>query len=161
MSIDWDASSPYFTDDHRAFADTVRQFTAKEITPYIEEWEAAGYVDRDLYRKAGAIGAFGDGFDAEYGGHGQRDALMRYVLMDELSQAGSGGVVAAMLSNYIGLPPVQRLGSDELKARVITPCQTGDAIAAYERVLENDHAHIHARTNLGGLLLQDVADRLA
>lgn len=130
MSIDWDASSPYFTDDHRAFADTVRQFTRNEITPYIEEWETAGYVDRDLYRKAGRIGIFGDGFEAEYGGHGQRDALIRYVLMDELSQAGSGGVVASILSNYIGLPPVQRFGSDEMKARVIAPCQTGDAIAA-------------------------------
>jgi len=130
VSIDWDASSPYFTDDHRAFADTVRQFTRNEITPYIEEWETAGYVDRDLYRKAGRIGIFGDGFEAEYGGHGQRDALIRYVLMDELSQAGSGGVVASILSNYIGLPPVQRFGSDEMKARVIAPCQTGDAIAA-------------------------------
>lgn len=130
MSIDWDASNPYFSDDHRAFADTVRQFTRNEITPYIEEWETAGYVDRDLYRKAGRIGIFGDGFEAEYGGHGQRDALIRYVLMDELSQAGSGGVVASILSNYIGLPPVQRFGSDEMKARVIAPCQTGDAIAA-------------------------------
>ena len=83
-----------------------------------------------LYKTAGAIGLFGDGFDAEYGGHGQRDALMRLVLMEELCRSGSGGVVAALFSNYIGLPPIQKFGSDEIKARVITPCQSGDAIAA-------------------------------
>lgn len=130
MTIDWNAANPFFTDDHRAFADTVRTFTQNEIVPHIDAWEREGFVDRDLYRKAGAIGLFGDGFEAEYGGHGQRDALVRYVLMDELAQAGSGGVVAAMLSNYIGLPPVQRFGSEELKARVIAPCQEGEAIAA-------------------------------
>ena len=55
---------------------------------------------------------------------------MRLVIMDEVSQAGAGGVSASMLSNYIGLPPIQRFGSDELKARVIAPCQAGERIAA-------------------------------
>ena len=124
------ASSPFYTDDHRAYRDVVRQFTKNEIAPNVHEWDLAGEVPRDLYRAAGAIGLFGDGFDAEYGGHGQRDALMRLVLMEELCMAGSGGVVAALFSNYIGLPPVQKFGSDEVKAEVIEPCQTGEKIAA-------------------------------
>ncbi len=123
-------SSPFYTDDHHAYRDVVRQFTAKEIAPYVHEWDLAGEVPRDLYRSAGAIGLFGDGFDAEFGGHGQRDALMRLVLMEELCRAGSGGVVAALFSNYIGLPPVQKFGSDEVRAEVITPCQSGEKIAA-------------------------------
>ena len=130
MTIDWSASTPFFNDDHRAFAETIRQFTQNEIVPNVEKWEAAGMVDRDLYRKAGAIGVFGDGFEAEYGGHGQRDALMRLVMLDELAQAGAGGVIASTLSNYIGLPPIQRYGSEDMKARVIAPCQAGEAIAA-------------------------------
>lgn len=123
-------SSPFFTDEHEAFRDVVRQFTAAEITPFVHEWDLAGEVPRELYVKAGKIGLFGDGFDAEYGGHGQRDALMRLVLMQELCRAGSGGVIASLFSNYIGLPPIQRFASDELKARVIEPCQTGEKIAA-------------------------------
>jgi acyl-CoA dehydrogenase len=123
-------STPFFTEDHLAYADVVRRFTENEITPHVHQWDLDGEVPRELYKKAGAIGLFGDGFDAEHGGHGQRDALMRLVLMRELSRSGSGGVVAALFSNYIGLPPVQRFGSDEMKARVITPCQSGDAIAA-------------------------------
>jgi len=123
-------SSPFYTDDHHAYREVVRQFTEKEIAPNVHEWDLAGEVPRDLYVKAGAIGLFGDGFDEEHGGHGQRDALMRLVLMEELCRAGSGGVVAALFSNYIGLPPIQRFGSDEMKARVIAPCLSGDKIAA-------------------------------
>jgi len=123
-------SSPFYTDEHHAYREVVRQFTEKEIAPHVHEWDLAGEVPRDLYVKAGAIGLFGDGFDEEHGGHGQRDALMRLVLMEELCRAGSGGVVAALFSNYIGLPPVQRFGSDEMKARVIAPCMSGEKIAA-------------------------------
>ncbi len=123
-------SSPFYTEDHEAYRAVVRQFTENEITPHVHEWDLAGEVPRDLYKKAGAIGLFGDGFDAEYGGHGQRDALMRLVLMEELCRSGSGGVVAALFSNYIGLPPVQKFAPDDIKAKVITPCQSGEAICA-------------------------------
>lgn len=123
-------SSPFYNEDHEAFRAVVRQFTEKEITPNAHEWDLAGEVPRELYNKAGAIGFFGDGFEAEYGGHGQRDALMRLVLMQEVAQSGSGGTVAALLSNYIGLPPVQKFGSEETKAKVLPPCMSGEAIAA-------------------------------
>ncbi|MEM9607191.1 MAG: acyl-CoA dehydrogenase family protein [Actinomycetota bacterium] len=123
-------SSPFFTEDHDAYREVVRNFTEKEITPHVHEWDLAGEVPRELYEKAGAIGLFGDGFDEEYGGHGQRDALMRLVLMEELCRSGSGGVVAALFSNYIGLPPIQRHGAAEMKARVLTPCMSGEKIAA-------------------------------
>ena len=124
------SSSPFYTEDHAAFRLVVRQFTEKEIAPYIPDWEKAGEVPRMLYKKAAEIGIFGDGFDATYGGHGQRDAILRMVIFQELCAAGSGGVVASLLSNYIGLPPIQRFGSTEMKERVLTSCLTGDKIAA-------------------------------
>lgn len=124
------SSSPFYTEDHAAFRLVVRQFTEKEIAPYIPDWEKAGEVPRMLYKKAAEIGIFGDGFDATYGGHGQRDAILRMVIFQELCAAGSGGVVASLLSNYIGLPPIQRFGSTEMKERVLTSCLTGDKVAA-------------------------------
>ena len=123
-------SSPFYSEDHEAFRSVVRQFAKNEIIPNIQEWEQAGEVPRDLYRKAASIGIFGDGFEEVYGGHGQRDAILRMVIMQELAMAGSGGVVASILSNYIGLPPIQRAGSDEMKAKVLTPCLAGDAVSA-------------------------------
>ena len=123
-------SSPFYTEDHEAFRLVVRQFTEKEIVPHIAEWEEAGEVPRNLYKKAAEVGIFGDGFDAQYGGHGQRDAILRMVILQEVSAAGSGGVVASLLSNYIGLPPIQRFGSTEMKERVLASCLAGDRVAA-------------------------------
>ncbi|HJM99252.1 MAG TPA: acyl-CoA dehydrogenase family protein [Acidimicrobiales bacterium] len=123
-------SSPFYSEDHEAFRLVVRQFTEKEIVPHIAEWEEAGEVPRNLYKKAAAVGIFGDGFDAEYGGHGQRDAILRMVILQEVSAAGSGGVVASLLSNYIGLPPIQRFGSTEMQERVLASCLAGDRVAA-------------------------------
>ena len=123
-------SSPFYTEDHEAFRLVVRQFTEKEIVPHIAEWEEAGEVPRMLYKKAADVGIFGDGFDAQYGGHGQRDAILRMVILQEVSAAGSGGVVASLLSNYIGLPPIQRFGSTEMKERVLASCLAGDRVAA-------------------------------
>ena len=123
-------SSPFYSEDHEAFRSVVRQFAKNEIIPNIQEWEQAGEVPRNLYKKAASVGLFGDGFEEAFGGHGQRDAILRMVIMQELAMAGSGGVVASMLSNYIGLPPIQRAGSDEMKKKVLTPCLAGDAVAA-------------------------------
>jgi acyl-CoA dehydrogenase len=123
-------STPFYTEDHEAFRAVVRRFTDTELTPHVEEWERAGEVPLELYKKAGALELFGDGFPAEYGGHGQRDALLRMLILQELCRCGSGGVIASMFSNYIGLPPVNRMGSDELKARVLPACLAGEKIAA-------------------------------
>lgn len=123
-------SSPFYSEEHEAFREVVRSFAEKEIAPNAHEWDEAGEMPVEMYAKAGAIGFFGDGFDEEYGGHGQRDALLRLVMFQELSRAGSGGVVAALLSNYIGLPPIQKFGNDVTKARVLTPCMSGEKIGA-------------------------------
>ena len=123
-------SSPFYTEEHEAFRDMIRQFTAKEIAPHVHDWDMAGEIPIEMYTKGAAVGLFGDGIEAEYGGHGQRDAILRMVMLEELSMAGSGGVIAALLANYIGLSPVSKFGSHELKSRVITPCMSGEAIAA-------------------------------
>ena len=48
------AASPFYTDDHEAYREVVRQFTEKEITPNVHEWDVAGEIPRELYNKAGA-----------------------------------------------------------------------------------------------------------
>ncbi len=123
-------SSPYADPDREAFVDTVRQFTERELAPNVHQWDLDGEIPIHLYKEAAAIGIFGDGFEAAYGGHGQRDALLRMGMLQALAMAGSGGLIASLLSNYIGLSPIQRFGTAELKARVIAPCLAGDAISA-------------------------------
>ena len=35
-------ASPYYTDEHGAFRDTVRRFVEREIEPYVNDWDEAG-----------------------------------------------------------------------------------------------------------------------
>ena len=42
-----------YTDEHRIFRQSLRKFLEKEITPHAEEWEEAGIVPREAWRKMG------------------------------------------------------------------------------------------------------------
>lgn len=120
----------WYRPEHRDFRETVRRFVAREITPYVADWDEAGSFPRELYRRAAEVGLLGLGFPDEYGGIGGTDAFHRLVASVELAQAGSGGLVASLMSHTIGMPPVAALGSHELKARVLPAVLCGERIAA-------------------------------
>jgi acyl-CoA dehydrogenase len=121
---------PIYTEEHELFRATIREFVAAEMTPYVNEWDEAGAFPRDLYRKAGKIGLFGLGFDAEYGGLGHHDPLLFCILSEELAQCGAGGVAAGLFSNYIGAPPIQKAGSEKVRAEILPGMLSGDLICA-------------------------------
>jgi len=120
----------HYTPGHLAFRDTVRRFTAAEITPHAHAWDEAGGFPRELYAKAAAIGLLGPGYPEEYGGVPDTDAFHRLVACVELAQCGSGGVLASLMSHTIAMPPVAAHGSAEMKARVLPPVLAGEKIAA-------------------------------
>ena len=120
---------PGWTDDHEAIASSIRAFVEREISPHIEQWEEAGEFPRELYPKAGEHGLLGLGFPEEYGGT-PTDAFGARVVAEELTRAGSGGLVAGLMSHGIGLPPIVALGSEELKRAVAPAVIAGEAISA-------------------------------
>lgn len=118
-----------YTEEHEALRQSVRTFVQREVSPYIEQWEEAGEFPRALYEKAGELGILGLGVDEEYGGT-PGDGFHRLVVTDELAKAGSGGLVAGLMSHSIGLPPIANHGSDALKQRLIPPVIAGEKICA-------------------------------
>ena len=60
--------SHYFSEEHESFRASLRSFIKNEITPYVHEWDEAEEIPRELFRKLGALGVTGIGFDEEYGG---------------------------------------------------------------------------------------------
>lgn len=124
------AESLVYTEDHDLFRRVVAEFVAKEITPHVNEWDEAESFPRELYAKAGGVGLFGIGFDTEYGGMGAHDALAFVILSEELARCGAGGIPASLFSNYIGAPPIQRGGTDEVKAEILPAMLAGEAICA-------------------------------
>ncbi|HSF85387.1 MAG TPA: acyl-CoA dehydrogenase family protein [Acidimicrobiia bacterium] len=123
-------SLPIYTEEHELFRRTVAEFVAAEMTPFANEWDEAGEFPRDLYRKAGEIGLFGIGYEAEYGGLGHHDALLLCIVSEEIARSGAGGIGASLFSNYIGGPPIQRGGSADVKAEILPGMLAGDLICA-------------------------------
>jgi len=121
--------SPFYTAEHEAFRASMRRFVEREIAPHVDEWDEAGGFPRELYKKASAVGLLGLGYPEAYGGT-PADGFYRIIAAQELARAGSGGVSASLNSHTIGLPPILRLGSAEMKMRVIPQVLAGEKIAA-------------------------------
>ena len=116
--------------DAQVLADTVRRFTLERIVPHIAEWERAGSVPRELHREAAAIGLLGMGYPEELGGTPAPYTVRTAVTAAMARHSASGGVLAALYSHNIGLPPILRHGSRELQQEVIPPVLRGERIAA-------------------------------
>ena len=86
MSAFWE------TDEHRAFREQVRRFTAEQIVPQIDAWEADGELPLSLHEQAADVGLLGVGFPEAYGGLETPDSFYPLIVIDELCRAGSGGL---------------------------------------------------------------------
>jgi len=122
-------TGPYYTEDHDAFRAMVRRFVATEIEPFAADWEEEGGFPRALYEKAGAAGLLGLGLPEAHGGV-TVDRLFYIILAEELARAAAGGVAASLMSSTIGAPPIARLGSPALQARVLPAIIAGQKISA-------------------------------
>jgi acyl-CoA dehydrogenase len=127
----WRQRSPYYGETHEALAQSVRTFVAREIEPFVDQWEEDGELPRSLHKKAAEAGILGLRYPEEYGGHAEGfDIFHGLVLTEELSRPGAGGVGASLMTHGIGLPPILAMGSEELKKRVAPPVLSGDKIIA-------------------------------
>ena len=125
----WRSRSPHYDESHEAVCDTVRAFVAKEITPHVDEWEAAGQLPRELHRKAAAAGVLGLNYPEEFGGTGTAFNLFHgMVQTEELARPGAGGICASLMTHGIGLPPILAMGSEELKRRIAPEVLAGEKI---------------------------------
>lgn len=125
----WRARSPHYDESHEAVCDTVRAFVAKEITPHVDQWEAAGQLPRELHRKAAEAGVLGLNYPEEFGGTGTAFNLFHgMVQTEELARPGAGGICASLMTHGIALPPILAMGSEELKRRIAPEVLAGEKI---------------------------------
>jgi len=119
----------YFDESHELLRASLRKFIAREITPYVDEWEEAEEFPRELYRKAAEVGLLGLGYPEALGGT-EGDVFHSVVLLEEFMRTGSIGLAAGLFSLSIALPPILALGSEEQQKRFVPPVLAGEKIAA-------------------------------
>jgi len=117
-----------FNADHDALRDSFRRFIDKEIVPFHDAWEEQGYVDREVWTKAGANGFLCMTLPEEYGGSGV-DKLYSVVQMEELARAGVTGIGYSLHSEIVA-PYILHYGTDEQKLRYLPRLASGEMIGA-------------------------------
>ena len=117
-----------FSPDHDLFRDSVRRFLDNEVLPHHGQWEEQGYVDRDIWRKAGENGFLCTSMPEEFGGAGA-DRLYSVVVMEEISRANASGLGFGLHSEIVA-PYLLRYGSDAQKRKYLPKMATGELIGA-------------------------------
>ena len=116
------------TPDHEAFRDSFAKFCDKEIAPFHEQWEEQGYVDREVWRKAGVNGFLCMSMPEEYGGAGA-DKLYSAVQMEELARCGFTGLGYGLHSEIVA-PYLLHYGTPEQKAKYLPRLASGEMVGA-------------------------------
>ena len=117
-----------YTEEHRIFRETVRRFFGKEVVPYADEWEEAGIVPKEVWRKMGEQGFLCMDVPEEYGGFGA-DFLYSVILSEELGKTGNTGLAAPLHSDIV-VPYITAYASEELKKKYLPGCVSGETITA-------------------------------
>jgi acyl-CoA dehydrogenase len=118
-----------FSDEHEAFRDMVREFVAREVSPFHEQWEREHIVPRELWLSAGRAGLLGIDVDEKYGGGGNRDYRYYAIMDEEFARAGASGPGFIVHNDMIG-SYLNRLCTDEQKQRWLPGYCSGELIAA-------------------------------
>jgi alkylation response protein AidB-like acyl-CoA dehydrogenase len=117
-----------FTPDHEAFRDSFRRFMDKEIAPHHAAWEEQGFVDREVWRKAGANGFLCMTMPESYGGAGA-DKLYSVVQMEELARGGFSGIGYGLHSEIVA-PYILHYGSEAQRNRYLPRLASGEMVGA-------------------------------
>lgn len=123
-------SRTLFSEEHEIYRTSVRRFVEAEMVPYHRNWERAGVVPREVWRKSGEQGLLCVNVPEAYGGAGA-DWLYNVVVIEELARAGMSGpgsgfmVHSEMVASYL-----LTFGSEEVKRRYLPKMVTGEMIGA-------------------------------
>jgi len=117
-----------FSPEHQAFRDSFRRFMVAEIAPHHAAWEEQGYVDKQVWAKAGALGFLCMTQPEAYGGF-DADKLYSIIQMEELSAAGFSGIGYGLHTEIVA-PYLQHYGTEAQKQRYLPAMARGEMVGA-------------------------------
>lgn len=117
-----------YTKEHNQFRERLSAFLAKEITPFVDQWEQDHIVPKSAWQKTGKAGFLCPSISQEYGGIGG-DFLYSVIVAEEFSHTAHSGLAASLHSDVV-VPYIDSFGSKEQKEKYLPGCVSGDIITA-------------------------------
>lgn len=123
-------TDPWTTPERQALRTAVQQFTAREITPHLPQWEDDGQLPRELHAATAKAGFLAVGYAEEVGGAGG-DAIDACVVTEAMLEAGgSTGLQASLFTHSIAVPHIIDAGDGRLIDAYVRPTLAGDMIGS-------------------------------
>ncbi|ODQ67526.1 acyl-CoA dehydrogenase NM domain-like protein [Nadsonia fulvescens var. elongata DSM 6958] len=130
--------SPYYKASHAALRKEVRDWVEEKLMPFVDSWDEEKTVPAEIYKEMGVrgylAGCIGVSYPKEYTNKRVKsvpveewDAFHELIITDEITRAGSGGLIWNLLGGYgIGSPPVIQFGKEALKKRILPGIFAGE-----------------------------------
>lgn len=121
----------FYTEDHEAYRETVREFLAREVVPFHEEWDRERWIERSVFARAAKAGIYALNVGEEFGGADEQDYRYRMIVCEEAARANvsSFGLTVSLQDDLV-LHYLTDLTNDEQKHRWLPGFTAGELIGA-------------------------------
>ena len=140
-----------FSDEQRAFQETIRRFGAEKLAPRYQAREKEGVIDRDLCREMGELGMIAPELPEKFGGMGL-DSVTAGIAIEEVARADFNVSYVQLIGSLMGTLIAQHAAED-IAHRVIADICAGRSIVALgltEPRGGSDAAHLILRARKDG-----------
>jgi alkylation response protein AidB-like acyl-CoA dehydrogenase len=92
-----------YQSDHEAYRETVREFLAREVVPYQNDWDREHMIDRAVFSRAAKAGIYALQIADRFGGAGEHDYRYRMVVCEEVARifAFSFGLTVSLQDDLV------------------------------------------------------------
>jgi butyryl-CoA dehydrogenase len=122
--------SLYFTDQHLATREMVRQFARDEIAPTAAYWDAEGKFPWENIKKMGELGLLGVPWPEELGGAGL-DTISYMIVIEELAKVDASHGLTVSAHTTLGTSPIVRFGTEAQKRRYVPLLASGRVMGGF------------------------------
>ena len=120
----------YFTDEHEALRQRVREFAEGEIAPVAERYDRESRFPWDTVRGLAAQGWLGVNVPREWGGMGL-DYVSYLLVLEELARVDVSHSITVSAHSTLGLSPILGFGTDEQKRRYLPLLASGAVLGGF------------------------------
>ncbi|MEJ7758882.1 MAG: acyl-CoA dehydrogenase [Gemmatimonadaceae bacterium] len=122
--------SLYFTEQHIAVRDMVREFARDEVAPVAAKFDASQDFPWENIQKMGELGLLGIPWPEEMGGAGL-DLLSYMIAIHEMSKVDASHGITISAHTTLGTSPIVNFGTAEQKERFVPLLASGSVLGGF------------------------------
>ncbi|MBA3672469.1 MAG: acyl-CoA dehydrogenase [Gemmatimonadaceae bacterium] len=120
----------YFSEQHLAVREMVRQFARDEVAPVAAKFDADSIFPWENVKKMGELGLLGVPWPEEIGGAGL-DLLSYMITIEELARVDASTGLTVSAHTTLGTSPIYHFGSESQKQRYVPLLASGRVLGGF------------------------------